>query len=237
MISAERFSQTAGSYWGGILPGLTKFVYAANRNVSNFGPRIFLRSDPHRHAVVSEAAFLRWSAFLATGVAPSAHEVFSEASRRLAVEWGGDPYADNFTDREASEVECLFGSLCAYLDNSGIDDIKVEPRLPGCGIVSGGKPDFIGVIGSSGGCLSTVGEIKTVERTFRATDFRQMVSYAVLKFVEAREVVDLLTLVNPMRGVMITFDIDSFFWFTRSQAADEALAEIAFDWSGPTSSQ
>jgi hypothetical protein len=78
-----------------------------------------------------------------------------------------------------------------------------------------------------------VGELKTVDRNFRSVDYRQVVAYVVLQYAATSEVFDFLWLANPLRGTLVSIDVDSFFWLTRSQSSDEACAEIAYDWAAP----
>jgi hypothetical protein len=233
VISAERFAQVAGSYWSALLPGLTQFVRASNQNALQYADRLFLNSVPSRHAVVSEMAFLLWGQHHVGVRDLDLEKTFSLASTRLGLKWDGDPYPTELQDTEAHEALLLLGNLKQFDATFDFTSMVVEPRLSGCGVVAGGTPDFVAERDGPAGTVDIIGEIKTVQRTFRSTDYRQMIAYLVLNFAANHRIADILLLVNPLNGTLVSIDVGSFFWFTRSQPADEAVAEIAYEWSGP----
>lgn len=233
MISAERFSQIAGSYWSSVLPGLSHFVRASNQNAEQYADRLTLESDPGRHAVISEMAFLLWGQQHAGLELMNMADAFAAASTRLGVKWDGDLYPSTLEEVEAREAQMIFENLRRFDEAVDFTSLVVEPRLMGCGVISGGAPDFVAAITAASGTAEVIGEIKTVQRTFRSTDYRQMVAYLVLNFASTHRIADVLLLVNPLSGTFVNIDVGSFFWFTRSQTPDEAVAEIAYEWSGP----
>lgn len=231
MISAERFAQVAGSYWSTQFPRLEHFVRVSNLSVQSFGRTLELKSSHDRHAVVTEAAFVMWKAEH-TGTPLDPQSAFTEASSRLSVVWDQVDYSSDLSGDESDDILALHENIQALESISGLQDIVIEPSLPGCGVVSGGRPDFSARAGLSGS-RSLVGEIKTVQRNFRSVDYRQVVAYVVLTYASTHEVLDDLWLANPLRGTLAVVDVDSFFWLTRSQPSDEACAEIVYDWANP----
>lgn len=232
MISAERFAQIAGSYWKTQFPRLEHFVRVSNMAVQSFAPPITLRSDHDRHAVISEAAFVMWKSER-EGQPLGPQAAFTEASARLAVVWDQVDYSPRLQGDETDDVTALLQNIQALERTRHLTDLLIEPQLPGCGVVSGGRPDFRGVVTVKGEIKTVIGELKTVQRNFRSVDYRQVIAYVVLNYAATHEVLDYLWLANPMRGNLVVVDVDSFFWLTRSQSSDEACAEIAYEWADP----
>ena len=86
MISAERFAQESGSYWRAVFPKMEHFVRFSNGVASRYAPAAVFQSDPNRHIVISEAAYVRWLWHL-RGEADDVDRSFEVASKRLAVVW------------------------------------------------------------------------------------------------------------------------------------------------------
>lgn len=232
MISAERFSQIAGSYWSAQLPRLSHFVRTSNTTARQYAEPVAMQSSHDRHAVVTETAFVMWKAEI-SGDAVDPAEAFAEASRRLSVVWDQADFSPSIEPQEANDATALLGNIRRLITFTGLQDVVVEPPLLGCGVVSGGTPDFQGRLWKADQERLVVGELKTVDRNFRSVDYRQVVAYVVLQYAATSEVFDFLWLANPLRGTLVSIDVDSFFWLTRSQSSDEACAEIAYDWAAP----
>lgn len=232
MISAERFAQVSGSYWKSLFPKMENFVRFSNGGASQYAEGIELLSDPNRHIVISETAFVLWRRHL-EGQEEDLDSAFTEASSRLSVVWDQGDFSQKLEEGEAVEVTRILSNMAAIEGHLGLSDIRVEPHLPGCGVVSGGSPDFYGRLLGATRDLTVIGEFKTVNRSFRSVDYRQVVVYLVLHWAATRELLDLLWLANPLRGTLVPIDVDSFFWLTRSQGADEAVAELANEWASP----
>ena len=232
MISAERFAQISGSYWRSLFPKLENFVRFSNGAASRYAEPVRFTSDANRHIVLSETAFVLWLWHLA-GEEQDVDKAFVEASSRLSVVWDQADFSSTLEESERADVDAIRGNMLAVEGFIGLRNIVGEPELPGCGVISGGSPDFFGTLPSRARDLAVVGEFKTVDRSFRSVDYRQLVVYLVLHWAATRELLDVLWLANPLRGTLVPIDVDSFFWLTRSQGADEAVAEIANEWASP----
>lgn len=232
MISAERFAQVSGSYWRSLFPKLENFVRFSNGGTSQFTDPVKFTSEANRHIVLSETAFVLWLWHLA-GQEQDFDLAFEAASARLSVVWDQGDFSARLEDSERADVAAIRGNMVAIEGWAGLKDIVGEPTLPGCGVISGGSPDFFGALPGISRGLAVVGEFKTVDRSFRSVDYRQLVVYLVLHWASTRELLDVLWLANPLRGTVVPIDVDSFFWLTRSQGADEAVAELANEWASP----
>lgn len=232
MTSAERFAQVSGSYWRSLFPKLEHFVRFSNGAASRYTEAVSFTSDSNRHIVVSETAFVLWLWHL-TGREGDFDLAFAEASARLSVVWDQGDFSPTLAMDERADVSAILENMLAIERWRGLRDIEGEPKLPGCGVISGGSPDFYGVLPGAVRNLTVVGEFKTVNRSFRSVDYRQLVVYLVLHWAATRELLDVLWLANPLQGTLVPIDVDSFFWLTRSQGADEAVAELANEWASP----
>ena len=232
MTSAERFAQVSGSYWKSLFPKLEHFVRFSNGAASQYTEAVSFTSDANRHIVLSETAFVLWLWHL-SGREADFDLAFSEASGRLSVVWDQADFSPTLEEAERVDVSLILRNMLAIEGWAGLGNIEGEPKLPGCGVISGGSPDFFGVLPGKTRNLAVVGEFKTVNRSFRSVDYRQVVVYLVLHWAATREILDVLWLANPLRGTLVPIDVDSFFWLTRSQGADEAVAEIANEWASP----
>lgn len=78
--------------------------------------------------------------------------------------------------------------------------IKSRPQFLGCGYVDMSEGDIISD--------KTLFEIKTVDRTFRSIDIRQLISYCALNHVSGQYDIKNLGLFNPRRGTFVEYEID-----------------------------
>ncbi len=226
MITAERFSQTSGSYWSSVLPSLSKFVGISNQATRHYADPVVLTSDPARRPLVTETAFVAWK----SGDLSSAEEV---ARLRLRAVWNQIPMARPLDHIEERDVEQLTRQLFLLQDIPELTAFQIEPVLPGCGFISGGTPDFVANLVAGERQGRVLGEIKMVDRLFRSVDYRQMVCYLCLYFSAHRDLLEFMWLVNPIKGVVTHIDVDSFFMLVRGQPASESVSELLYEWSAP----
>lgn len=226
MVTAEKFSQIAGSYWSSLLPRLSSFVALSNSNAQHFAEPLYLRSIPARRPLVTETAFVAWKNSSLVG----SEEI---ARSRLAVLWNQIPLSESLTSLEWLDVEVIHNRLKSISDIGGISELTIEPSLPGCGFLDGGAPDFLATIDVDSRTGSVLGEIKMVDRHFRSVDYRQMVCYLILHYAQYSKILEYLWLVNPIRGIFVPIDVDSLFMLVRGQPSSEAVPEIVYEWSSP----
>ncbi|MCG7632625.1 hypothetical protein MHN80_09910 [Gordonia McavH-238-E] len=226
MVTSERFSQIAGSYWTSLLPRLSHFVSLSNAAAEQYAEPLLLISSPARRPLITETAFVAWKTKAMNG----AEEI---ARSRLAVLWNQIPMADAISESEHADVDLIRTRLEAIEQIVGVNDLVVEPSLPGCGFLEGGAPDFLARVAVEPRPGLVLGEIKMVERQFRSSDYRQMICYLVLYYAQNSKILEFLWLVNPVRGVVVRIDVDSLFMLVRGQPSSEAVPEIAYEWSSP----
>jgi hypothetical protein len=223
------------------MPRLEHFV-----RFSNLGPRrvfapLRIEFPAHRQALVSETAFMLWS----FGAQPQRSEAASlqratiAARNRLGELGMADKVAGQLSSQEIDAVRELARRLDAYTtaDHYQLADVRVEPRLAGCGVVTGGVPDILARYGDRQNRPMVVVEVKAVDRSFRSADFRQLAAYVVLYFAEHQVLIEVLALFNPLRGTSLEVGTEEFFDDAAGAPADELVQRFVGDWSAAGVSQ
>jgi hypothetical protein len=243
LISAEQFARGRSSYWAERLPRLDGFVRAVNIEGGRFSPPINSEVDPDRHAFIAELAFELLRLQVEHGSAPTQKQHSQAASRvrrRIGRLAGIDEREIRDPTRtEYAEIVRLREALKEFLDERTPTRILAGPKIAGCGIVDACCADLLlerefGPSDRSLGDLdrSTLRlfEVKTVERGFRAADFRQLITYAALMSA-AGHAPEAVGLVNPRRGTFFECTMEELAKDTAGLGGDELLQQIVFDVS------
>jgi len=232
MITAERFATTSGSYWAEVFPRLEHYL-----RISNLGPRVFdfpleLSSSPNRHAFVAECAFAIWKGKLLRVDDIGLEEAQESARSRLRAVRRQVPLDGNLSSEEESEALALARRLYDY--STGVkrfSNVQIDAHLAGCGPIMYGTPDIIAMDSSYGTPVSVIGEVKSVNRKFRSTDIRQVITYLVLYFAMHQSILEVLLIINPLLGRSLEVEVDTFFQFAAGRPSQVVIPELVHDWS------
>jgi hypothetical protein len=93
------------------------------------------------------------------------------------------------------EINGIAQNLLTYFNKTDISLLKVRPSFQGCGVINKCEGDFV-----YGDDLI---EIKSVNRTLRVIDVRQILVYLALDFIERRKVFKNIIFINPRLGTFI----------------------------------
>ncbi|MGL5823817.1 MAG: hypothetical protein ACRCYU_03100 [Nocardioides sp.] len=191
MISAKAFANQA-SVWHRVTPALEHFTRWVNGNLTRTGMNVRRFGAQDRAAFIAETAFEA----LARDSEPSL-EVQDSVYKVL----GGLPRAPDDEQRlsaiEKIEADDIVANLRSYLET--LDErVEFRPKFPGCGTVEAARGDML--------AGSKLIEVKTVQRGFRGTDFRQALTYAALAYADSVNLTN-ITLLNPRRGVYFSDDV------------------------------
>jgi hypothetical protein len=215
VMTAREFAQQA-SIWHRVTPTLEQFTRWANRNVRPYSQPVLRSAAPRKEAaLVAELAFEMAS----SGGSPFDHQpATAEFVSRLA---GGAP-VDLIGKSNVQETFQLRDNIAAFLDLVP-EEALFRPRLPGCGVVDEAEVDIV--------CGRRLIEVKSVQRTFRGTDFRQVLTYATLGYATGQEF-DTISLVNPRLGCDFTLaasdlalDIGAGSWVQLMQDLVDAMVD------------
>ena len=104
------------------------------------------------------------------------------------------------------------------------DDVEFAPQIPGAGVLSSCEADL--AVGN------TLVEVKTVSRSFRSGDLRQLLVYVALDWARAEPYWTKGCLLNPRRAVWADFPVD---WLVRrlsGRPAPETLRNLLDAFAG-----
>jgi hypothetical protein len=180
-------------------------------------------SAASRRALTAEYAFSLFAAH-ATVAGPTSLEeleasAWHETTRRLR------PYTTAGLDidaplsgEEQEDTREIRKRLTGCFLTGDAKPLIIRPLFPGCGFIDASEGDII--------AGKTIFEIKTVDRTFRTIDIRQLVAYAALNFAAPRYEVERLGLFNPRRGVLWESDLETVCVEIAGLTAVELLSAI-----------
>jgi hypothetical protein len=251
LISAERFAKERSSYWSQLLPRLDGYVRAINLGVGRFSPPIASEIEPHRHAFIAELAFELFKFTVTSKREVLAQEEVDTAitrtrERMAALEdiSGSDVHPPNSQERE--EAVKIVRNLHEFLLEREPTRAVVSPQLPGCGFIDRASADLILYrplyqpaspfkrdMKAEDEIL--LYEIKTVQRPFRASDIRQLLTYGALLAATGNAPAN-LGIVNPRLGTFFEASTNAITLDTGGLAADELFQQIIFDVSAAETS-
>jgi hypothetical protein len=209
-----------------------------------FSPPIASEVDPDRHAFVAELAFeLLRVEIDGGGSAPSRMErarATEKVRSQIAALAGVEEEAVAKPNRaEGREVSRLRDGLKDFLNERTPTRISVGPKIAGCGIIDACAADLLLEREATPGdqfrselyrAPLRLFEVKVVERSFRASDFRQLITYAALMSA-AGSSPDAVGLVNPRRGTFFECTMSELAMDIAGLGGDELLQQIVFDVS------
>jgi hypothetical protein len=233
----------ATSYWLERLPRLERFVRAVNLEGSRFSPPIASEGDPSRHAFIAEVAFEMFRGDVAGHPATLA-QAEANVTKRISSSAEASVEIAEANAEEREEVYKLRKALSEFVSDHWPEKVIVNPRIAGCGTIDHAAADLLverrPVHGPFGTELERASkllfEVKSVERPFRAADFRQLIIYASLMSAEGRAP-DAVGLVNPRRGTYFESSLNELAMDTAGTSADDLLQQVVYDISVPETSQ
>lgn len=250
MISAERFAKERSSYWSQRLPRLEGFVRALNLGVGRFSPPITSEVQSNRHAFVAELAFELFNFSVTSEESVLTQEEIAVATEntrlRMAVLEDAADETASPTLLEQREARKIARNLHEFLRERSPTKAVVSPRLSGCGLVDEASADLM-LFRPSGQSESPFArerahpeeillyEIKTVQRPFRASDIRQLLTYGTLLAAEGKSPAR-LGIVNPRLGTFFESSTNALALDAGGVTADELFQQIIFDVSGAETS-
>ena len=200
MIDAATFARSYNAFWQANTPTCEHFVRRLNLNgLERFEPPM-PKSDTTNRAVIAEYAF---SLFVERRMQEFAGKKRLSPDRIKELAWRATkkrllPFVSSglvlnrrFDAAQRREVDEITSSLEDFFTSPG-RQLMLRPIFRGCGFVDASEGDVI--------FGNTVFEIKTVDRPFRSSDVRQVVTYAALNLASQQFEIHNIGLFNPRGG-------------------------------------
>lgn len=209
MISERRFASSHTAFWRAAMPMGESVVRSLNRSPPKFAMPVGSTSDSVRFGHISEMSLRIFEASEGVPVAPVRSEIperlralGAEVAQYIArLEGSGDPVA--MDDDEIREALVWSSRLVSFIRSEHPNETTVtRPQFPGCGFLGACEGDLL--VGT------TLYEIKNVERTFRLTDWRQLVIYAALNSLGRVQEVNTIALLNVRLGLYCKVGLNDF---------------------------
>ena len=226
MISEATFATTYTSFWRSVLPNSERLVRRLNMSPLSYAAPISSISSPERRAFVNEAAFRLFAAaqpsLKRTGLLTRKAIFQNVRSYLLKFEALNDELLADPSREELDEIERLADSIHNLIGATAdsTEAIVVSPKFRGCGFIDSCFGDLI--IGNR------LWEIKAGDRSFRATDIRQILTYCALNSVDQTYEIKEVGCVNPRLGIFFVLNIDTLSIEAASKSAAELLSEIVY---------
>jgi hypothetical protein len=215
MISEKAFASRFSTFWRETMPNLESLVRTLNLGGYDRVFRPLGSSElSHRRDLISETGFRLFG--LCYPSAPAEHFVTEAALR--ASEYLDFHHRLPLNNLEQAEVIEINRRLTQYTE--GIPGgLEFMPHLAGHGMIGECYADL--VVGE------TLVEVKYVDRSFRSTDFRQLLCYCGLRHFMGGGDYVYAALFNPLRGTAILIEVEELV----VQASGRLPSELYLDMS------
>lgn len=205
MIDAVTFSSSYNAFWSEATPMLEHFVRRLNIEYQHRFAIPMADTKTERRAVLAEFAYSVFAERLADPLNLKSDQVrvdlaWNETKRRLLPFLGQGVDLEKPLDaKELDDVAELVKRLISFFKGEHQPRI-VRPLFKGCGFIDASEGDIL--------TESTLFEVKTVDRSFRSADVRQLLTYAALNASSRESTISSVGLVNPRRGVAFEMPLD-----------------------------
>lgn len=191
MISVHAFV-SMNHVWQRVTPTLEQMVRWANRHYVSYAEPVNRMSGRSHNALVAETAFFVAARGMQIADAEAA------ATRELtSLPGGGDAADPQLTPHGQGEVRAIAERISAYSSDNLVSP-ECLVRVPGCGAVNTSLVDIL-----DGNHLI---EVKSVDRSFRGGDFRQLLTYSAMFYARSKSI-DKVTVLNPRLGRYVTLQL------------------------------
>ena len=237
MISETTLATSYTSFWKGLTPNSERFIRRLNLNLERYSRPIKSEASPERRAFINEAGFRLFARTYGKKIPRESNltalktEIF-DGVRTYLRRFSGVAEEDLTapTEEELLEVEIICDSIGTFVRRRTLrgEAINVAPRFKGCGILDASEGDLL--------IADTLFEIKAGDRSFRATDIRQLLIYCALNSINHMYQINRIGCLNPRTGTYFEVDLDTLGIEMSSKSSVELLSDILyFVSSGDTS--
>lgn len=195
MISATEFATKHNSFWHQNFSALEHYVRVINSGAyDRILPTIKWDVEPKRSYLVSEIGFclIKHAADKTYSIDNAVTDAVNRLSRLPGVPEETEPPSEDEI-RSAHELASRIGRMLRTLEPEDAAVIY-DPQFLGCGALMKSYGDAL-----KGGTLI---EIKSVDRGFRSSDFRQLLTYVFQGTFSGHYTIDKIAILNARRGIL-----------------------------------
>lgn len=230
MISDISFATGYQSFWDNITPYLGNYIKIKNLENGSFGEDEFPSgSNTDRRSLIAEYAYrvFCWEIKHYGKNIPNVYKNMIQIKAAKYIAGFGDNENVNvpLLEEELYESQEIINRLHKFFFNKkSVNLINPAPLFKGCGFIDMCQGDVL--------FENTLFEIKTVDRSFRATDIKQVLLYAALNSVSKQYTIKKLGLLNPRRRKFVEEDIEHISIQISGKPAQQLFDSIIFFISG-----
>lgn len=210
MITSKDFAHSHSSFWKDCFPALESYTRVVNSGAyERLLDEMDFPIESSRSFLISEVAFC-----LAKKGNPNANinEAYQEARIRLRGLPGVIDDNIKLTEMEslvATNLATRIVQMINGISGASIDPV-FDPIFLGCGSLAKSYGDIL--VGQN------LIEVKSVERGFRATDFRQLMTYVFQDMASGSCRIQDIALLNPRKGIFYKENIEKFVFDTSASS-------------------
>lgn len=210
MMTEKKFATVFSAFWRDLLPGTDRYVRRMNLALQRFALSLDPLAPIEERGITNEMGFRlfcqmvaddqdSWTRLRQDVVEQVASDTVNYIRRfRDSMSEGIRKPSKNAVQEAGQLAERLLGFLRV---KPGWDRRICRPSFAGCGIIEECEGDVL--------LETALYEVKAGDRSFRAADVRQVLTYCALNYAKPKYNIDRIVLVNPRRGFFFEVSLDT----------------------------
>lgn len=225
MIDVVKFSTAFTAFWSMATPTCEHFIRKLNLHLYQ------IYDAPMRDTKTTHRAFIAeygYALFVSRQKSnkndqESNIKAYQAAQSRLSPFQGEEGVPKEINIHQGKEIKEIENRLNLFFSGRGCI-IKTRPLFNGCGFIDRSEGDVI--------CEKSLYEIKTVERTFRSNDIRQLITYCALNSIQKDYDIENIAVFNPRRGTFFEISVDEVSQEISGKSSFDLFDDIIQEISG-----
>lgn len=216
MINERQFALNFTGFWRSSLPNLEAVLRVLNLGPEREHKPYVPSSNPQRRDLISEVGFRLAAQTSQTGRV-SGSDVTLAYEKAVAflvdeADLGGKANFPPLSELERDESVHLCERIREFLRYRRHRPIEFFPSFAGVGMLARCHGDIL--VGE------TIVEVKYVDRSFRSTDLKQAITYAMLARIAGTKI-DGMIVFNPLRGTYVEMSLFELVFGASGQSVEE----------------
>jgi hypothetical protein len=233
MMTATQLSRNYPSIWKKTFPFLSRLVRKCNLQKETFDDGVQSKSDPKRRALINETGFYLYkemdkkqSVTLDEFSECELEVICSNALNYIKNLDFNSETLSPLAKPELNEAKEIALNLYDYFFNfEKGKTVHLSPKFNGCGFVSDCYGDVL--VGD------TLYEIKSGERNFRISDFKQVLVYLTLNYSLHERTISYVGLLNPRLGNYVVVSVHEAIGLASGQSTADCFNEMINFFDSP----